>query len=151
MKQNYPHSVLANLVQNDNTLISSFFDTLIGQRATSIIPDVDDNICDTESSYIAPRAANNKAGKFMFIVNHPEGFVNYLQQVKVTTCLADGDQCAQGQLLGSISTRCKQEYSDHKLVALSESGEELVVDTFSFPSCCSCVFDNQLELRSVNT
>ena len=69
----------------------------------------------------------------------------YLQLVKVTTCMADGEECAQGRLLRSISTMCKQEYLDLKLVVLSE---ELVVDTFSFPSCCSCVFNNILELRN---
>eukprot|EP00091_Calanus_sinicus_P006572 TRINITY_DN17279_c0_g1_i2.p1 TRINITY_DN17279_c0_g1~~TRINITY_DN17279_c0_g1_i2.p1 ORF type:complete len:144 (-),score=41.50 TRINITY_DN17279_c0_g1_i2:10-441(-) len=32
-----------------------------------------ENICDVETTYIKPRAAKNKEGKFMFIVNHPEG------------------------------------------------------------------------------
>ena len=31
-----------------------------------------------------------------------------------------------------------QEYSDIKLVALSENEEELIVETFQFPSCCIC-------------
>jgi hypothetical protein len=94
------------------------------------------------------RQPKNKKGKFVFIVNSPAGSEEYLQLVKVTTCVADGEECAQGRLLSSISTMCKQEYSDHKLVALSETGEELVVDTFSFPSCCTCVFNNPLELRN---
>ena len=103
----------------------------------------------TATDYIYPKAAKNKAGKFMFIVNRPAGSEEYLQLVKVTTCKADGEECAQGQLLGSgISTACQQEYSDHKLVALSESGEELEVKTFPFPSCCSCVRNSQLELRT---
>ena len=107
-----------------------------------------ENICDTNTEYIAPRSAKNKAGQFVFIVNSPKGSEEYMQLVRVTTCNTVGDQCAHGQLVGSISTMCKQEYSDHKLVALSETGEELVVDTFSFPSCCSCVMDNSLQLRT---
>ena len=31
-----------------------------------------------------------------------------------------------------------QEYIEYKLVAFSEESEELVVDTFPFPSCCIC-------------
>lgn len=35
-------------------------------------------------------------------------------------------------------TVCKQEYMDHKLVAISPDQSHVVIDTFSFPSCCSC-------------
>ena len=100
------------------------------------------NICKVDTDYIFPKAAKNKKGKFMFIVNRPAGSVEYLQKIKITTCENAGEECAQGRLGGSISTMCKQEYSDYKLVALSETGEELVVDDFTFPSCCSCVFNN---------
>merc|ERR1719158_1176700 len=129
------------------SLINNFFDDLLLKRFVPLA-DVDtaENICNTQTNYITPRGAKNKEGKFMFIVNHPEGSLNYVQLVRVTTCTTPDEECAQGQLSGSISTRCQQEYSDHKLVALSESGEELIVDTFSFPSCCSCVFDQQMEL-----
>ena len=74
---------------------------------------------------ILTKAAKNKVGKFiMFIVNSPVRFDEYIHLVKVTACKAAGEQCAQLHL-----HKCKQEYSDHKLVALSETGEELVVDT----------------------
>ena len=149
----YPDTAITDLITGqDKSLIINFFElgpfTRDGGTETPFIVN-EENICDTESRYITPRAAKNKADKFMFIVNHPAGSEDYLQLVKVTSCQAAEEECAQGQLLGYISTRCKQEYSDHKLVALSETGEELVVDTFSFPSCCSCVFSNQLELRNV--
>ena len=150
----YPDTAITDLITGqDKSIISNFFDlglvpfTRPGEDPLSVN---EENICDTVSRYIIPRAAKNKASKFMFIVNHPEGSEDYLQLVKVTTCQAAEEECAQGQLLGYISTRCKQEYSDHKLVALSETGKELVVDTFSFPSCCSCVFSNQLELRTAD-
>merc|ERR1712165_219261 len=38
-----------------------------------------ENICDVDTTYIKPRAAKNKEGKFMFIVNHPEGADEYIQ------------------------------------------------------------------------
>jgi len=98
------------------------------------------NICDLSTSYIRPRAAKNKDGKFRFIVNHPDGDDEYIQLVRVSTCSSAGSECGRGRLEGAgVRTRCQQEYSDHKLVSLDESGEELVVDTFSFPSCCTCL------------
>ena len=33
---------------------------------------------------------------------------------------------------------CRQQYTDHKLVALDDKKGEVVVETFTFPSCCSC-------------
>ena len=113
--------------------------------------EIAENICDTNTKYVTPRAAKNKAGQFVFIVNSPEGSEEYIQLVKVTTCTSAGEQCAQGQLSGVMTTMCRQEYSDHKLVALSETGKELVVDTFSLPSCCSCVIDSSLQLRTSNS
>jgi ribosomal protein L7Ae-like RNA K-turn-binding protein len=105
-----------------------------------------ENICDVETTYIKPRAAKNKEGKFMFIVNHPEGADEYIQLVRVATCTSVGEECGQGRLATSVHTVCNQEYLDHKLVALSDTGEELVVDTFSFPSCCTCLINTGLEL-----
>ena len=87
-----------------------------------------------------------KKGKFMFIVNHPEGADEYIQLVRLATWVSAGEECGQGRLASSVSTQCNQEYLDHKLVALSDTGEELVVDTFSFPSCCTCLMNTGLEL-----
>merc|ERR1711892_808923 len=105
-----------------------------------------ENICHVDTEYIKPRAAKNKEGKFMFIVNHPEGADEYIQLVRIATCISAGEECGQGRLANSVSTKCNQEYLDHKLVALSATGEELVVDTFSFPSCCTCLMNTGLEL-----
>ena len=44
----------------------------------------------------------------------------------------------QSFLLPRHVTVCKQEYMDHKLVAISPDQSHVVIDTFSFPSCCSC-------------
>eukprot|EP00092_Neocalanus_flemingeri_P039531 GFUD01043045.1.p1 GENE.GFUD01043045.1~~GFUD01043045.1.p1 ORF type:complete len:231 (-),score=51.16 GFUD01043045.1:291-983(-) len=151
---NYPGNAISILINQNSSLVELLEkDDGIHTFASKIPIDSEppmENICQTESEYIHPKAAKNKKGKFMFIVNRPAGFEEYIQLVKVTTCKAAGKQCAQGQLLNSpISTMCHQEYSDHKLVVLSETGEELVVDTFSFPSCCSCVFDSNLGERVI--
>eukprot|EP00092_Neocalanus_flemingeri_P083749 GFUD01105128.1.p1 GENE.GFUD01105128.1~~GFUD01105128.1.p1 ORF type:complete len:219 (-),score=53.49 GFUD01105128.1:74-730(-) len=146
---NYPGNTISNLINQNSSLVELLEkDDGIRIRIPINTEPLQENICHTESEYILPKAAKNKKGKFMFIVNSPAGSEEYIQLVKVTTCKAARQECAQGQLLNSISTMCHQEYSDHKLVVLSETGEELVVDTFSFPSCCSCVFsNNHLELR----
>ena len=97
------------------------------------------NICSVREEYIMPRAAKNKDGEYKFIVNHPEGGEEYVQQVRVNICRAAEQSCGHGLLAGSgLDTKCRQEYSDHKLVSLSATGEELQVETFRFPSCCSC-------------
>ena len=97
-----------------------------------------ENICDENTEYIRPQSAKNRDGEFQFIVNEPGLYPEYRQVVKVTTCTRPVQECGQGEIFSSVSTSCIQEYSDHKLVALSKTGEELVVDTFSFPSCCVC-------------
>jgi len=107
-----------------------------------------ENICGLTTEYIMPRAAKNKNGQFRFIVNHPEGGdEQYIQLVRVARCAGAGEECGYGVMGPGIETRCHQEYLDHKLVALSESGEELVIDTFTFPSCCSCLMKQNMFKR----
>jgi len=107
-----------------------------------------ENICGLTTEYIMPRAAKNKDGQFRFIVNHPEGGdEQYIQLVRVARCAGAGEECGWGVMGPGIETRCHQEYLDHKLVALSESGEELVIDTFTFPSCCTCLMRQNMFKR----
>eukprot|EP00091_Calanus_sinicus_P005304 TRINITY_DN15742_c0_g1_i1.p1 TRINITY_DN15742_c0_g1~~TRINITY_DN15742_c0_g1_i1.p1 ORF type:complete len:199 (-),score=56.53 TRINITY_DN15742_c0_g1_i1:76-672(-) len=144
---NYPDSVITNLIKGGSNVVQLLEKE--DQLKTNRVDigngdkyDYNENICKVSTDYIFPKAAKNKEGKFKFIVNRPAGSEEYLQKVQITTCKDSGEECAQGKLSGStISTRCKQEYSDYKLVALSETGEELVIDDFTFPSCCSCVFN----------
>merc|ERR1711915_342644 len=85
------------------------------------------NICGLTTSYIKPRAAKNKDGEYRFIVNHPDGADEYLQVVRVSTCNSNDEQCGGGIIESAglgLETKCQQEFSDHKLVALSSSGEE---------------------------
>merc|ERR1711970_115853 len=65
-----------------------------------------ENICDVDTTYIKPRAAKNKEGKFMFIVNHPEGADEYIQLVRVATCISAGEECGQGRLASSVTPQC---------------------------------------------
>ena len=105
-----------------------------------------ENVCGMLRTHIRPRAARNKKGQFKFLVNMREGEDDYIQLVGISKCLGEGGQCGNGKIFTRHETECRQEYTDHKMVALDEEGEELVVDTFSFPSCCSCYVQRGMEL-----
>ena len=137
---NYPEDTIVNLIDRSNGTISKFFKEKVGHRPRLF--DTSEKICDETSDYIFPRAAKDKNGKFKFIVNNPNGDSEYRQIVHVTKCGNAGMDCANGRLVDVLgSTNCRQEFTEHKLVALNECGDELVVESFSFPSCCSCVIN----------
>jgi len=161
--EEYPEEQIMKAVIKQKQTFKDIFDTKdksqdfisISQPSTNItessigiatrISPLDDqfkNICGLTTSYIKPRAAKNKDGEYRFIVNHPDGADEYLQVVRVSTCNSNDEQCGGGIIESAglgLETKCQQEFSDHKLVALSSSGEELVVEEFRFPSCCTCL------------
>jgi len=105
------------------------------------------NLCETTVHYTRPRIAKNKDGVSMFVVNFngtDPKLSQYQQQVRVTKCLGENDGMCGSLTNVDVMTKCQQEYTDHKLVALDPSGKELIVDTFIFPSCCTCVYSNML-------
>ena len=148
----YPEDTILKAALSQNNTIRSLFDT---QRIRSrdnfeklgeFVSDDLENICSVQTDYIMPRAARNKEGEYKYIVNHPSGAEEYVQQVRVTICSEPEQSCGHGLLGGTgLTTKCRQEYSDHKLVALSQEGEELQVETFQFPSCCTCYISQFLE------
>ena len=114
----------------------SGFDTVFARR----------KVCDMTTRY-RPKAAKNTAGQFMFLVNDvKEDEEEHVQLVRVGQCMGEGEECGKGKIFTRQATQCKQEFLDYKLVALDVLGKELVVDTFSFPSCCSCYAQVGLEL-----
>merc|ERR1711935_45995 len=147
--KDYPDRTMTMLVEEDTGLLKSFLDNEITPRISNDfeafgIDDIFEHACDLEKEFVYPKAATNKAGKSMWIVNRPAGAEEYIQVVEVTKCKGEGFSCNLGQTPGQ-TTVCRQEYHDQKLVALDERGEELLVDTFSFPSCCSCMLLRSLE------
>merc|ERR1712165_156015 len=105
------------------------------------------NLCDTSVHYTRPRFAKNKDGVSLFVVNFngtDPRMSKYQQQVRVTKCIGDEAGMCGAMTNVEVSTKCQQEFTDHKLVALDPSGKELIVDTFIFPSCCTCVYSNIL-------
>ena len=145
----YPSKAIRKALRKQKRVIKSMFDTdLFRLRFRSGIDlyQGGENVCGMSTTHIMPKAARNKKGQFKFLVNGGEGSEDYIQLVKISQCLGAGEACGKGKIFTREVTECRQEYADHKLVALDEEGKELIVDTFSFPSCCSCIMQTGLEL-----
>lgn len=145
----YPSREIRKALRKQKRIIKSMFDHDLYRlrlRSGFDIFHGGENVCGMSTTHIMPKAARNKKGQFKFLVNGGEGTEDYIQLVKISQCLGVGEVCGKGKIFTKEVTECRQEYTDHKLVALDEEGKELIVDTFSFPSCCSCYMQTGLEL-----
>ncbi|XP_023325417.1 uncharacterized protein LOC111699085 [Eurytemora carolleeae] len=107
---------------------------------------VPEKLCPTNSSWIIPRLAKNWKGDWKYIINRPKNHEEYTQFVYVTTCTRAGACDPYGDILNShVNSECSQEYMNIKLVALGVDGSKAEIDTFRFPSCCSCMITKNLE------
>ena len=155
----YPKDAIQNALKKQYKSLKTLLPSLPAVRARSgldIIPlesrsgilNEWRNLCDTNTSFINPKVARNKDGVSMYLVNsdlteESDKLSQYTQQVRITRCAGDhGDDHTGGQCgaLTSLSTRCHQDYTLHRLVALDPRGLELIVDEFRFPSSCSCLY-----------
>jgi len=160
--QDYPVHKIKNILKNQTLPIPGFFDKsgeddreeLPSYIGTRFLSDNGDqameftNICYENIQYIYPKQGTTKKGQNMFIINEDDD--EFRQSVRITRCVGTEEPCGNGDydFQTSYDNKCSQEYSDIKLVALSENGEELIVETFQFPSCCICKVKTSLFLRS---
>ncbi|XP_053994310.1 protein spaetzle 5 [Hylaeus anthracinus] len=94
-------------------------------------------LCPTNSQYIAPRAALNNEGNWMYVVNLQDQDQKYSQLVKseiCTTSVCNGI-CS---LPTGYTSKCQQQYVQKRLVALRGTGNQLYTDVFWFPHGCTC-------------
>jgi len=131
----YTKSIVKSLAKNP--LGRNMPENEIGLRMSGDDDDIEVNVCATKKTRINPKGALNINGEFMWILNSPAGKEEYIQSVDTTVCLGIDKECLSGQFTGHV-TRCKQEYSEHKLLALDKNAEEIIIDNFRFPSCCTC-------------
>jgi len=96
-----------------------------------------EKVCQSLTEDIFPRSAKNKNGQYRFIVNG--GPEEYVQTVSISKCVGAGLSC---NVDSEEETECRQEYIEHKLVSLDQTGQQLEVDTFPLPSGCSCYKQN---------
>jgi len=94
-----------------------------------------EKVCNSLTEEIFPQRAKNKKGQYRFIVNGGDGLEEYVQTVTISKCVGAGLRC---NVDSQDETECRQEYIEHKLVSLDQSGKQLEVDTFPLPSGCSC-------------
>ncbi|XP_011167304.1 protein spaetzle 5 isoform X2 [Solenopsis invicta] len=95
------------------------------------------SLCPTRAQYIAPRAALNKEGNWMYVVNLPEQRNKYSQLVRSETCLNDvcNGICSIPE---GYRSKCQQQFVQKRLIALEGSGNRLYTDLFWLPHGCSC-------------
>ena len=141
----YPSSKMARALEKvDNSLMRSLLNRTIdtskiaGELETRTLSEFE-RVCDTLTEFIKPRQAKTKSGDYMFIVNGGEGLEETVQRVTVTKCRGAGHTC---NLDSEEVTECRQDHAEHRLVALDEAGEQLVMENFLFPSGCSCYKKN---------
>jgi len=124
------------------TLIEGRFEEF-GRPSPRIEPELEyEKVCNSLTEDIFPQRAKNKKGEYRFIVNGGEGLEEYIQTVTISKCVGAGLSCNVDSL---EDTECRQEYIEHKLVSLDQSGKQLEVDTFPLPSGCSCYKRSQFE------
>ncbi|KAK3912554.1 Protein spaetzle 5 [Frankliniella fusca] len=98
-------------------------------------------LCPTASSFVAPQAALNTQGNWMFVANVPDQPADrqqrYTQFVRAETCLSS--ECnGLCSLPNGYTSRCEQQFVQKRLVALGGGGDRLYTDSFWFPHCCVC-------------
>jgi len=163
-EKNYPENIVLKAIQNNKELSVDLFQQLYDSKCKDPIQTRGFNIDEEQLCYgipkiIFPRKAKNLDEKWRYVVN----IDNYTQSVEIEEChdfnYYDEEPVAQN---GSVQfgekteqenfgvclysgaegnnpdlTTCKQIYTEHKLLALSEEGQ-LLVDSFKLPSACAC-------------
>jgi hypothetical protein len=139
----YPRLAIKRALRRQTTMLDMFE---LQAPAHMVKRSTDDfyEACPSTHMTILPRVGTNTNNQQRYLVN---GAIiredrELVQQVQVTTCDGPGDSCSAGGF--GVRTECRQQFSHHRLVALDMERGELVVETFTFPSCCSCMVQRAL-------
>jgi len=110
--------------------------------------------CATRTQAYYPQVARNLKNDLSWIVNDVN--VNGMmlrQRVDTVTCVKEKSACnSQLQTPASFRTECRQGYMQVKMLSISKSKKQKVVDTFRFPSYCQCfvVPEEGFQFRQLN-
>ena len=170
----YPSDIILKAVTENNELNPDLFSQLFDNQCKSLqsrFSSIDEEqLCYGVPKVIFPRQAKNLKEEWKYIVN----IENYTQSVEVEECYdfnqdldtttpnSDGNNVQFGQApeipkefgsclySGAVGnnpdlTNCKQLYTEHKLLALSDNGQ-LEVDSFKLPSACACFYKEDFVL-----
>ncbi|XP_076327656.1 protein spaetzle-like [Tachypleus tridentatus] len=96
----------------------------------------DEPMCAPMSNTFKPQVGRNIGKIWLYIVNNAE----VEQFVTSETCVENGSPCryVEDNLPFGYSSYCKQKYAYKNLLAIHPKKKSTVLDTFPFPSCCSC-------------
>jgi len=157
--RDYPENVARTLLLNNPALSRKVFDQVFNGQCTSNIATRgfaidEEQLCSGTQQVIFPRKARNMDNQWRFVVN----IDNFTQSIEVEECkesfgFSQGSDDDFGVCLYSGSegnnpglTSCKQVYTEHKLLALTDVGQ-LEVDRFMLPSACACYIKNGFSLQ----
>ncbi|XP_022242117.1 protein spaetzle 5-like isoform X2 [Limulus polyphemus] len=105
----------------------------------------DEPICTSMLNTFKPQVGENIKKKWLYIVNN----VEVEQFVTSETCSEDGNPCryVKDNLPFGYSSQCKQKYAYKNLLAIHPKKKSTFLDSFPFPSCCSCFIKLPPEFR----
>jgi len=163
-EDDYPKESVLKAVQANKELSVDLFQQLYDSKCKDQIQTRGFNIDEEQLCYgipkiIYPRQAKNLDDKWRYVVN----IDNYTQSVEIEEChnyddyedlpVEENNSVQFGENKEPIDfgvclysgsggnnpdlTVCKQIYTEHKLLALSDEGQ-LLVDSFKLPSACAC-------------
>ena len=159
----YPSTAIARALKKNKKkeLINVLFDEpkpqlrlrsgIFAKSAEETFDDEFENVCGSVRRTIAPKVGTNTNNQQRYLVQGDidlaefSGLVRTVQTVECLGSQLDGERESCGVLPGR-RTKCRQEYTEHRMVALDMERGELVVEAFNFPSCCSCMVHRGFEL-----
>jgi hypothetical protein len=100
-----------------------------------------ENVCGSVKRTITPRVGTNTNNQQRYLVNGHHLGGELVRTVRTVECLG-GQRTGERESCGAVfgrRTECRQEHTEHRMVAIDMERGELVVETFTFPSCCSCM------------
>eukprot|EP00092_Neocalanus_flemingeri_P014283 GFUD01015404.1.p1 GENE.GFUD01015404.1~~GFUD01015404.1.p1 ORF type:complete len:510 (-),score=86.92 GFUD01015404.1:496-2025(-) len=156
--RDYPGNLFLSKLMNNPDVSGEVFKQVFDGQCTSRIATRsfaidEEQLCSGRQNVIFPRKAMNMDNKWKFVVN----IDNFTQSVEIEECdnsygFSQDSSDEFGVCLYSGSegnnpdlTSCKQLYTEHKLLALTEAGQ-LEVDRFMLPSACACYVNNNFNV-----
>merc|ERR1711936_1439702 len=159
----YPGAAIARALKKNKKkeLINVLFDEpkaqlrlrsgIFAKSASETFDDEFENVCGSVRRTIAPKVGTNTNNQQRYLVQGDVNLAEFsglVRTVQTAECLGsqlEGERESCGVLPGR-RTECRQEYTEHRMVALDMERGELVVEAFNFPSCCSCMVHRGFDL-----
>ena len=153
----YPEAAIAKALRKNKrkAVIAELFDAPEPQlrfRSGELeILEEFENVCPSQRRTIAPRVGTNAHNQQRYLVQGGSdlaefnGLVRTIETVQCLGSQAEGERESCAVTTGR-RTECRQQHTEHRMVALDMERGELVVEAFSFPSCCSCMVHRGLGL-----